>query len=184
VHADESALTADGEGGCSLEEGSALAPETARRLACDSSIVRGGRKTRTLAPALRRALRARDRGCRFPGCENRRFLDAHHIQHWAKGGETTLENLLFLCRRHHRLVHEGGYSVDHQGRFSDPWGRRLPEVPPLPRGDPDQLLRRNAHLAIEADTCLPGDGDRAELADLVDALLAIERRTSSVVDSS
>jgi hypothetical protein len=62
------------------------------------------------------ALRARDPGCRFPGCENRRFLDAHHVHHWARGGPTTMENLLLLCRRHHRLVHEGGYRVDRHGR--------------------------------------------------------------------
>src|SRR5439155_1348205 len=93
VHADESVLSHDGEGGCELDDGSAVAPETARRLACDASVVRNGRKTRTIPPALRRALRARDRGCRFPGCENRRFLDAHHVHHWARGGPTTLGNL-------------------------------------------------------------------------------------------
>jgi hypothetical protein len=112
VHADEAALAHDGEGGCELDDGSALAAETARRLACDASVVRNGRKTRAIPPALRRALRARDRGCRFPGCENRRFLDAHHIHHWARGGPTTPDNLVLLCRRHHRLVHEGGYHVD------------------------------------------------------------------------
>ena len=89
LHADEAVLSHDGEGGCELDDGSALSPETARRLACDASVVQNGRKTRTIPPALRRALRSRDRGCRFPGCENRRFLDAHHVHHWAKGGETT-----------------------------------------------------------------------------------------------
>jgi hypothetical protein len=76
----------DADGGCLLDDGPAIAPETARRLACDASLVgRNGRKTRTIAPALRRALRARDRGCRFPGCENHRFVDGHHIRHWARG---------------------------------------------------------------------------------------------------
>jgi hypothetical protein len=79
VHADEAALSHDGDGGCELEDGSALAVETTRRLSCDASVVRDGRKSRTIPPALRRALRARDGGCRFPGCENRRFVDAHHV---------------------------------------------------------------------------------------------------------
>ncbi|MDP9020155.1 MAG: HNH endonuclease [Actinomycetota bacterium] len=71
-----------------------------------------GRKTRSIPPAIRRALQVRDRGCRFPGCTNRRFVDGHHIRHWAAGGETSLANLTLLCRRHHRAVHEGGYSVE------------------------------------------------------------------------
>ena len=89
-----------------------------RRLACESSLVpllerEGsalpvGRKTRAVPPTLRRAVQACDGGCRFPGCEHRRFLDAHHIRHWAHGGETSKENLIMLCRHHHRLVHEGG----------------------------------------------------------------------------
>ena len=101
--------------------GSRLAAETARRLACDAGIVallhRGGRaldvgrKTRSIPPALRRALSARDRGCRFPGCDRAR-VDAHHIEHWARGGETSLENLVHLCRHHHGLVHEGGFAVE------------------------------------------------------------------------
>jgi hypothetical protein len=59
----------------------------------------------------RRAIRARDAGCRFPGCTRQRHLDAHHIQHWADGGPTQLKNLVALCRQHHRLVHEGGIMV-------------------------------------------------------------------------
>jgi hypothetical protein len=178
VHADEAVLSRDGEGACELDDGSALAPETARRLACDASVVTEGRKTRTIPPATRRALQRRDRGCRFPGCENRRFLDAHHVQHWAQGGETTLDNLLLLCRRHHRAVHEGGYSVDHGGRFYYPWGQPLEAVPRLPRGDPDELLDRNRGLLIEADTCEPGTGERMDLAYAVDALLSTERETT------
>jgi hypothetical protein len=173
VHADAGVLSHDGEGGCELEDGSALAPETARRLACDASLVRNGRKTRTIPPALRRALRARDRGCRFPGCENRRFLDAHHLHHWARGGPTTLGNLVLLCRRHHRLVHEGGWHLDRRQRFYDPRGRPFPAVPPLPRGHPDQLLASNRDLRIDAATCEPGTGEPLHLADTVHALLSI-----------
>jgi hypothetical protein len=168
VHADHAVLEHDGEGGCELEDGSALAPETARRLACDSSIVRGGRRARTIPPALRRALRTRDRGCRFPGCENHRFVDAHHFRHWAHGGETTLENLVLLCRRHHRAVHEGGYRVDATGRFFAPWGDELVPVPSLPRGDPAALADRR----IGTNTCEHGSGERMDLAETVDWLLA------------
>jgi hypothetical protein len=173
VHADEGALAGDGKGGCELEDGSALAPETARRLACDASVVRNGRKTRTIPPTLRRALRRRDGGCCFPGCENRRFLDAHHLHHWARGGPTTLGNLVLLCRRHHRLVHEGGWHLDRRQRFYDPRGRPLPAVPPLPRGHPDQFLASNRDLRIDAATCEPGTGEPLHLADAVHALLTI-----------
>ena len=94
-----------------------------------------GRKTRTIPSALRRALDARDRGCRFPGC-GLRFTDAHHIVHWADGGETKLGNTVLLCRGHHRRVHEGGYQIcsDRNGQvvFFTPKGRALFEVPPMP----------------------------------------------------
>ena len=69
------------------------------------------RKHRLVQPALRRALEARDRGCRFPGCSHERWLDAHHVVHWADGGETSLENTLLLCSSHHRLLHEGGFAI-------------------------------------------------------------------------
>ena len=100
-----------------------MAAETARRLACDASVVmltenedgeplNVGRKTRTISAPLRRALNSRDKGCRFPGCANSRYLDAHHIDHWANGGETKPSNLISLCRFHHRAVHEGGIRIE------------------------------------------------------------------------
>jgi hypothetical protein len=178
VHADHSALSHDGDGGCELEDGSALAAETARRLACDASLVRDGRKSRTIPPALRRALRARDGGCRFPGCENRRFVDAHHVRHWARGGETALGNLVLLCRRHHRLVHEGGYRVDREGRFFYPWGGEREAVPRLPRGRAEDLLEDNGALSIDPDTCAAGTGERLDLAYAVDMMFEIDRWAS------
>ena len=184
IHADEAALTRDGGGGCELEDGAALAPETARRLACDASTVRNGRKTRTIPPAMRRALRARDRGCQFPGCENRRFLDAHHVHHWARGGETTLANLVLLCRRHHRLLHEGGWHIDRRARFYDLRGHPHPAVPRLPRGHPDDLPERNRELRIDAGTCEPGTGDPLHLGDAVHALLAISPYDVALATSS
>ncbi len=109
-----------------VQDGPVLAAETARRIGCDCSMVRIretehgepldiGRKTRTIPPAINRALKRRDRGCRFPGCTNMRFVDGHHIRHWADGGETKLGNLVLLCRHHHRLVHEGGYYIVKDG---------------------------------------------------------------------
>jgi hypothetical protein len=184
VHIEESALTGSNEGACALEEGSALAPETARRLACDASIVEirerdgeplsVGRKRRTIPPAMPLALQTRDRCCRFPGCDNRRFLDAHHVQHWAAGGETKLANLVLLCGRHHRFLHEGGFSIVELGdgklAFRDPWGGPLPTVPRPPPGDLDRLLDLNHALGIGADSCKGGDGDRMDLGLAVDAL--------------
>ena len=112
--------------------------------------VRAGRKTRSVPPALRRALKSRDRGCRFPGCENHRFVDAHHIQHWAHGGETRLDNLVLLCRRHHRLVHEGGYSIDERQRFYDPWGWHIPAVAQPPPGEPGRAARGTTTASTQA----------------------------------
>ena len=94
--------------GASFEHGGEVAVETARRLGCDGAllgVVKGargeplavGRRTRAVPPAIRRALRVRDNGCRFPGCDRSRFVYAHHIRHWADGGETALDNLVTLC---------------------------------------------------------------------------------------
>ena len=110
-------------GCCEFEDGPSMAAETARRLACDASVVvltenedgeplNLGRKTRTISAPLRRVLKSRDKGCRFPGCANSRYMDAHHIEHWANGGETKPSNLVSLCRFHHRAVHEGGIRIE------------------------------------------------------------------------
>jgi hypothetical protein len=136
LHVDAATLSEDGQVGRSeLEDGTRVSCEASRRIACDAGrvdVVRGpgdsvldvGRRTRTIPPALRRALEVRDRGCRFPGC-GRRFTDAHHVRHWADGGETSLGNCLLLCRHHHRLVHEGGWRIEWWGgrpAFFDPRG--------------------------------------------------------------
>jgi hypothetical protein len=123
VHADAEALAGAGEAaGCRIDDGPAICAETARRLACDASVIsiihgqKGaldvGRKTRAIPASIRRALDSRSGGhCQFPGCENRRWVDAHHIVHWARGGQTKIDNLVLLCSHHHRLVHEGGFGV-------------------------------------------------------------------------
>ncbi|HEX5049027.1 MAG TPA: DUF222 domain-containing protein [Gammaproteobacteria bacterium] len=134
VHVDDAVL----HGGRGRSD---LPVDTVHRLTCDCSVVtivedeRGapldvGRKQRTVSTALKRALWSRDRGCTFPGCRNVRYVDAHHIRHWAKGGETTPENLTLLCSHHHRLVHEGGFGIrrnaDDEIYFVRPDGRVIP----------------------------------------------------------
>ncbi len=107
---------------------------------------------RTVSPAQRRALAARDRQCRFPGCGNRR-CDAHHVEHWADGGRTALDNLVLLCRRHHRAVHEEGFRItrDDAGgvRFARPGGRLLPAAPPAPDWAGEALKPTSERLAVE-----------------------------------
>jgi Domain of unknown function (DUF222) len=139
-----------------------------RRLTCDASLIRivenergepldVGRKTRSIPPAIRRALNARDPGCCFPGCTYQRSLDAHHVEHWAAGGETKLKNLVQLCRTHHRLVHEGGIAVEARAgggwRFSRPDGREFDGVHhPAPAQDWTALCDAHAEFGIEIDS--------------------------------
>jgi hypothetical protein len=147
----------------------ALAEETLRRLGCEAGLVpvlhdgeeilSVGRKTRAVPPAIRRALRLRDRGCRFPGCTHTRHVDAHHVKHWADGGETKLSNLVELCGRHHRLLHEGGYGLqvtdDGALIFTRPNGRRVPSAPrrPVLNIDPVAALARDhRRLGVSAET--------------------------------
>jgi hypothetical protein len=94
------------------------------------NVLNVGRKTRAIPPSIRRALHIRDSGCRFPGCCESRYVDAHHVQHWCDGGETRLDNLVLLCRHHHRLLHQDGYEIvkrgERQFEFLTPAGRALP----------------------------------------------------------
>ena len=173
LHVDENVLITDaGSGQSALEDGIRVPAGTSRRLACDAAavvmrhhpdgtILDVGRKTRTIPPAIRRALTARDHRCRFPGCSCR-HCDAHHVRHWAAGGATKLENLLMLCRRHHRAVHEDGFRVelrdDSEARFFWPDGRPFPDAPPAPRWVGPALEPTSAHLAADGTTI---DGDTA-----------------------
>jgi len=157
VHVAEETLRDRAAGCCAFEHGPSIPAETARRLSCDASVVtlvendggeplNVGRKTRTISAPLRRVLNARDKGCRFPGCANTRYMDAHHVEHWANGGETKPSNLVSLCRFHHRAVHEGGYRIerldDGAFRFVRPGGKLVDNVAPgftQPPGDWTQL---------------------------------------------
>ena len=191
VHVDAAVLAdPDQHGQSVLEDGARVSAETSRRLACDASRVvmrhdSAGRpmeigvRTRTIPPALRRALQHRDRGCRFPGCSVR-IGEGHHVRHWAQGGPTTLENLTLLCRRHHRSVHEEGYRlerlVDGALRFRRPDGRALPEMPPpatVPV-DPVEAIRArhvSQGLHVHARSGCPGWlGERLDVAWAIDVL--------------
>jgi hypothetical protein len=191
VHVDAAALADPAQPGQSaLEDGVHVSAETSRRLACDATrvvmrhagdgeVLDVGRRTRAIPPALRRALQARDRGCRFPGC-GRRHVQGHHLHHWANGGPTRLDNLALLCRLHHQAVHEDGYGVtrDADGtlRFSTPNGWPLPEVPAPPAvpADPIWALvtsNRARGLAIDARTGCPSWlGERLDLGWAIDVL--------------
>ncbi len=191
VHVDAAVLADPEQPGQSvLEEGGHVSAETSRRLACDAGrvvmrhdeagrVLEVGARTRTIPPALRRALHHRDHGCRFPGCTVR-FGQGHHLRHWAQGGPTTLSNLALLCRRHHRAVHEEGYQVargpDGALQFRRPDGRALPDVP-APVAVPDDavetLRARHASegLRLHARTACPGWlGERLDVGWAIDVL--------------
>lgn len=152
VHVDADVLAADTAAGAAyLDGGPALSAEQVARIGCDASLVvllrRGrevvdvGRATRRIPAAMNRALWARDGGCRFPGCteRRRRHVQGHHIRFWSRGGRTALDNLVLLCGYHHRQVHQAGFAVlvDEQGVLActDPRGTPLAEHPPTGTAD-------------------------------------------------
>ncbi len=181
LHADTAVLTGasdDPVGVCRVEHGPGVDRATAQRIACDAALValinaavpgeqlRLGRKTRKISPALRRALRIRDGGCRFPGCHRIRHLEAHHLVHWLFGGRTDLDNLVLLCRAHHMSVHEDGFTVapvpDSTGWiFRRKDSIAVPANPELPAGAP-------LGESLPPDLIRPGwRGERFSLADSV-----------------
>jgi 5-methylcytosine-specific restriction endonuclease McrA len=199
VHVDAPTLAdPDQPGQSALEDGEHVSAETSRRLACDASrvvmrhdaaghLVEIGARTRTIPPSLRRALQARDHGCRFPGC-GLPFTQGHHIRHWAQAGPTTLSNLTLLCRRHHRSVHEDGFRVerlpDGELAFRMPNGRPLPAAPARPWFDDDALDRlyeQNAAAGVDvyAHTLTSGwTGERFSVAHAIEVMHPLARRPS------
>ena len=176
-----------------LADGTAISAEAVRRLSCDCGVVDAiedqqgvplsvGRKRRTIPGSMKRALLQRDRTCRFPGCANRLYLEAHHVVHWADGGDTSLRNVVACCSFHHRYVHEYGCSIelhDDGPHFLDRRGRRILDAPP-PSRPPDlgweTLLARNAELQITASTNEPlWDGARVDRGAVIDAVLGADR---------
>ena len=172
IHVDEQVLSDDTDGRCELDDGPALSPDTARRIACDAPFiavlvdslgkpVKVGKKTQAIPTRVKRAVRARDRGCRFPGCGQRHFTEVHHI-HWrSRGGNNRLDNLVELCWHHHWLVHEGGW-----GLVAEPDGALVASQPngdtltlrsvAIDPGDGGIEVRNTKKgVVIEPDTCIP-----------------------------
>lgn len=202
LHVNQADLEAQAEGAF-LEgaECTGVSAETARRLSCDAGVVEVvegdngevlnvGRRRRTIPSAIQRALRVRDQGrCAYPGCTHHLFLDAHHIHHWAAGGETSLDNLVLLCRRHHTFVHEHGYRIER-----DALGRIVVSPPgqaPIPRAPaqgpcPSDIVERIAIAHIERglslnEVCLIPphyDGSAPDMALVVQCLLEASHPTS------
>ena len=191
VHVDAAVLADAGQPGQSvLEDGPRVPAGTSQRLACDATrvvmrhdadgrVTEIGARTRTIPPALRRALHHRDHGCRFPGC-GARFGQGHHIRHWVQGGPTTLSNLALLCRRHHRAVHEEGYQVERQPggalQFRRPDGRIIQDVPPPSTVPADPVAAMRARheqngLALHPQTAMPDwRGEPLDLGYAIDVL--------------
>ncbi|MBK7538002.1 MAG: DUF222 domain-containing protein [Myxococcales bacterium] len=188
-----------------VETNLALSPQATRRLSCDCGLVVAtvtaatatdatplsvGRKTRTIPAALKRALLLRDRTCRFPGCDHRLFLEGHHLQHWADGGETSLPNLALLCSLHHSYVHERGYRITQSPTgalaFEDPHGRAVVPLPPHPA--PPLLGWPAIRAANAANAALPltsttgqcrWRGERVDSWDAAATITRIQRRADA-----
>ena len=191
LHIDQDPLAPDGILAGTLDDGTRVSAEALRRVACDCGIVAVnnghgaaplsiGRRTRSIPAAIRRALTLRDRACTFPGCTHDRFIHGHHIQHWLHGGETSVDNLALLCTHHHRLVHEGGWSLERTAngelQFKAPDRRELPTVPWWEASeDAVAFLREQAEergLDLDADTNLPlWDGTRPDYDFMVAGLV-------------
>lgn len=161
---------------CHIQDGLAISLSTLALISCNATIstmihdmagaiVDVGRRTRKPPPALRRAIRERDGyRCQFPGCRSRR-TDAHHIVHWANGGETKLGNLISLCKRHHALVHDKGYFITSASSgfaFYNPRGTPLPACPTL-RAGPGDITTTHDAVITPATIVPPNSGGRLDL---------------------
>jgi hypothetical protein len=180
AHGSEVTESDQGQALVELNDGAShVSAETARRFGCDAalvvirhaadgSVLDVGRKSRTIPTTIRRALMARDARCQFPGCTARR-CDAHHIRHWANGGSTSLDNLTLLCRRHHRAVHEEGFSAargnDGAVVFYRPDGTRIEPAPAMPRWRND---RTDPLAVVQSVGVLPGATGRHRYTPYVD----------------
>jgi len=196
IHVDSDVLADRSHGGrADLDNGEGVSAESCRRLACDAphvavtrdkegNVLDIGRKARKSSKPLWRALISRDRTCRFPGCAKTRHLQAHHIEHWAKGGETNPDNVLLLCKSHHWAVHEGGGRLEGRAPrglvFHRPDARLLSTCPvPVPmNGKPGETLKeanRRHGVEITAKTvdCF-WDGERMDLHMAVDGVIACD----------
>ena len=157
---------------CHVENNKFLSREVARQLACDThmrvvledddgKILNIGRKSRTIPRAIAHALNIRDGGCRYPGCTQHFWTDAHHVRHWAAGGETKLENLITLCRFHHTQLHKEVYEIKVQDQdfvFINQDKEEIPRSihPQFPVAEADDrvqsMLNDQAHIGIDVST--------------------------------
>ena len=170
-----------------------LCGETALRIACDAGLVVAkttaqsdfldiGRRSRTVSAPLLLGLWIRARGCRFPGCTPLVFVEAHHLEHWVRGGATSLANTALLCHHHHVCVHEGGFQIERDAHgalsFADPDGRPIAAAPAPPSLDEQRLdvfarAERERGLALTDDTSLiRGDFRRPDLGAAASAVVA------------
>ena len=176
---------------CNLDEQQWVSPATARRLSCDASlltvledehgeVLNIGRKSRTVPYRMRKALEMRDPCCQFPGCTRKKGLDAHHVRHWADGGETRMDNLLNLCRHHHSLLHRDAYSIKPENNgftFITATGDRM-ETALFPQFAEESLQQASAEITdsahdVDAHTCVPKwYGDRLDYGMAIDGLLS------------
>jgi hypothetical protein len=188
---------------CNFDDKHWILPTTAKRLCCDASLVtvledeRGrvlniGRRTRTVPASINRALGIRDKTCRFPGCCESRYVDAHHIEHWADGGETSLANLVTLCRYHHRQLHRGSFSIaaaktsaKQQWVFATSSGKAIevshfPQFPDVSAETSADALS-SAASAVDSRTCITQwRGEYCDYAMAIEALLQRDDRMSAI----
>ncbi len=192
VHVDEAVLSDPAAPGCSHIDGvGAVAPHVVARLACDATVsrlmyrpdgsVEPRGATRAIPRTLRRALHARDRGCRWPGCTAKHFLHAHHVIFWSRGGPTTLSNLVSFCSRHHRLAHEGGWRLElsPSGSLSvwSPDGTSVPMVGPPVAATGDLASVHAAEGLDIGPNTLAYRGERFDLGLTIDSLLSVPAET-------
>ena len=197
VHTDGPTLAGEDTGRIpTVEDGPDLEVATVLRLCCDAKVNRmvwgpdgeildHGRTQRTVTPAQRRALMARDKCCRFPGCGRKRHLKAHHIRHWTDHGPSDLDNLVLLCSEHHHLVHEGGWDLrgnanhalvfyDQDGLPVDPGSRQTHST-----ADVIPLVNAAHGLDIDAQTVeSTWLGERCDYDTMIIGLLARERQAA------
>jgi len=189
VHVDPDALQGDASATAELDSGVGVSPETAFRIFCDCTfrtfserdgvVLNLGRKQRTVSPALRRAIEVRDRHCTFPGCSARAFTDCHHIVWWTRDkGPTDIDKMTLLCRRHHRLVHEGRYQMHRDGtgrlHFFRPDGTEVERVPTYRSVSEVELAEYRMRSSIDPDSW-SHNIDPCDLADAVSYLCDRQR---------
>ena len=191
---------------CYTDDRRCLAPHVVRQLACDAArrtvlendrgeVLNIGRRSRTVPRHIAHALRIRDGGCRFPGCGQRRWTDAHHIRHWADGGETSLDNLVTLCRYHHRSLHREEYRIERRARgdggewvFIDARGRPMPPAihPQFASGPSaadrvERLRAEHGERGVEIDETTAVTAWQGESMDYSTAVEWLQRRDGMAI---